>query len=150
MDNRKMIKIKKLGHVVLRVRNLDKSAHFYRDILGLKEVTRYQDAMVFFAIDDTNHHDLAIMAVGDDAPKPPTNSTGLYHIALKIGDDIEELKAAKQWLEKNKVAISGLADHTVSKSLYIADPDGNEIELYVDSPGWEKHRKEISVKPLRI
>lgn len=145
-----MIKIKKLGHVVLRVRNLNRSTHFYKEILGLNEVARHQDLMVFFAIDATNHHDLAIMAVGDDAPKPSSNSTGLYHIALKIGEDIDELRKAKQWLEKNKVAISGLADHTVSKSLYIADPDGNEIELYVDSPGWQKHREEISVKPLRL
>ncbi|MEK6853707.1 MAG: VOC family protein, partial [Nanoarchaeota archaeon] len=65
-----MINVKKLGHVVLRVRDLERSVHFYRDILGLKEVARYQRAMVFFSIDGTNHHDLAIMAVGPKAASP--------------------------------------------------------------------------------
>lgn len=145
-----MITIKRLGHVVLKVRDLEKSVRFYRDILGLKEVARYRNAMVFFSIDDTNHHDIAIMSVGKNAPSPEPNSVGLYHIALKIGDTIEELKAAKQWLEKNGASLIGAADHKVSKSLYLTDPDGNEIELYVDAKDWKKHQKEIAVEPLDI
>ena len=148
-----MIKIQKLGHVVLRVRDLERSAHFYRDILGLKEVARYQDAMVFFTIDGTNHHDLAIMAVGPKAASPSPNDTGLYHIALKIGDDVDDIRKAKQWLERKGVTITGSADHTVSKSLYIADPDGIEIELYVDADPevWKKNKSSVaSIKQLDI
>ena len=141
-----MIKIQKLGHVVLRVRDLERSAHFYRDILGLKEVARYQDAMVFFTIDGTNHHDLAIMEVGPKAPIPAPNSVGLYHVALKIGNSLEQLKEAKKRLEQNKVAITGTADHKVSKSIYIKDPDGIELELYVDEDPslWKKDRKAVA------
>ena len=148
-----MINVKKLGHVVLRVRDLERSVHFYRDILGLKEVARYQRAMVFFSIDGTNHHDLAIMAVGPKAASPSPNDTGLYHIALKIGDDIDDLRKAKQWLEHKGVTITGSADHTVSKSLYIVDPDGIELELYIDSDSnvWKKNPKAVAtIKPLRL
>ena len=148
-----MIKIQKLGHVVLRVRDIERSARFYRDVLGLQEMARYQKAMVFFSIDGTNHHDLAIMSVGPKAASPSPSDTGLYHIALKIGDDIEDLRKAKQWLEQKGVTISGTADHTVSKSLYIADPDGIEIELYVDADQsvWKNNRKAVaSIKQLDL
>ena len=148
-----MIKIQKLGHVVLRVRDIERSVRFYRDVLGLQEVARYQKAMVFFSIDGTNHHDLAIMGVSPKAASPSPNDTGLYHIALKIGDDIEDLRKAKQWLEQKGVTISGTADHTVSKSLYIADPDGIEIELYIDADQsvWKNNRKAVaSIKRLDL
>ena len=148
-----MIKIQKLGHVVLRVRDIERSVRFYRDVLGLQEVARYQKAMVFFSIDGTNHHDLAIMGVGPKAASPSPNDTGMYHIALKIGDDIEDLKKAKAWLEQHEVTITGTADHEVSKSLYITDPDGIEIELYVDSDPniWKKNRKAVAtIQPLDI
>lgn len=77
----------------------------------------------------------------------------MYHIALKIGDDIEDLRKAKQWLEQKGVAITGSADHTVSKSLYLADPDGIKIELYVDADPivWKKNKNAVaSIKRLDI
>lgn len=144
-----MIRIKTLGHAVLRVRDLERSIHFYRDILGLKEVVR-SGRMAFFSAGE-NHHDLAVMAIGPGAVNPPANSVGLYHLAFKIGDSLEELRAAKQWLEGNGVAILGESDHTVSQSLYVEDPDGNEIELYVDANPevWRDNPKAISaLKPL--
>jgi catechol 2,3-dioxygenase len=148
-----MIRVKKIGHVVLRVRNLEESAKFYREVLNLREVADYQGMMKFFTIDGTNHHDLALMALGDRAERPPENAVGLYHIALKIGESISELKEAKKWLEKNNVKIVGSADHKVSKSLYVEDPDGNGIEVYVDeSPSvWEKDPGAVAtVQPLDI
>ena len=77
----------------------------------------------------------------------------MYHIALKIGDDIEDLRKAKQWLERKGITITGSADHTVSKSLYITDPDGIEIELYVDADQsvWKNNRKAVaSIKQLDL
>ena len=148
-----MIEIKRLGHVVLRVRELERSVHFYRDVLGLKEVARIRDAMVFFSIDNSSHHDLAIMPVGAGASNPSPDDVGLYHVAFKIGDDIVDLKSAKQWLDSHGVNIVGLSDHTVSQSMYLKDPDGNELELYVDSDPaiWKNNRQAVaSVKPLSI
>jgi len=144
-----MIRIKTLGHAVLRVRDLERSVHFYRDILGLQEVAR-SGRMAFFSAGE-KHHDLAVMAIGSQAVNPPPDSVGLYHLAFKIGDSLEELRAAKQWLEGNGVALLGESDHTVSQSLYMGDPDGNEIELYVDTDPeiWHNDPKAItSMKPL--
>ena len=69
------------------------------------------------------------------ASLPAGRRVGLYHFGLKVGDSDDELRAALAALEENGVAVLGASDHTVTHSLYIADPDGNEIELYIDVPG---------------
>lgn len=124
--------ISALGHAVLKVRDLDRSIPFYRDVLGMREVARYQDNMVFFSL-GTNHHDLGLLELGPNAPDPHPRAVGLYHLAFKVGESLEELKAAKAELMAQGVTILGQSDHWVSQSLYIADPDGNELELYVDA-----------------
>lgn len=126
------MKIQSLGHVVLKVRDLDVSAKFYRDILGMKEVARYKGAMAFFSL-GSNHHDLGLMQLGPHAQDIDQGAIGLYHVAFKVGDSLEELRACKAHLEANGVSIFGMSDHGVSQSLYIQDPDGIEIELYVDA-----------------
>jgi len=126
------IKIVALGHAVLKVKSLARSVPFYRDLLGFKEVARYRGTMVFFSLGQ-NHHDLALLEIGDTAPQADPAATGLYHLAFKIGDDLEALRACKAHLEANGVAVLGMSDHKVSQSLYIVDPDGIEIELYVDA-----------------
>jgi catechol 2,3-dioxygenase len=126
------ISVKNVGHVVLKVTDLDRAAAFYRDILGLKEVARFRGRMVFFSA-GTNHHDLAVLAVGPEAQPAPSNAVGLYHVALKIGDRLEDLRSAKAHLEAHAVPIRRTADHRVSQSIYIEDPDGNGIELFVDA-----------------
>jgi catechol-2,3-dioxygenase len=126
------MKIQGVGHVVLKVRDLDRSAHFYTGVLGLKEVARFPGRMVFFSA-GTNHHDLAVMTVGADAPSPPEHGVGLAHVALKIGDSMDTLREAKAVLEAHAVKIRGIRDHHVSQSIYLEDPDGNTIELYVDA-----------------
>lgn len=126
------MQIKSLGHVVLKVRDLERSVAFYRDILGMKEVARYQRVMAFFSLGG-NHHDLALMQIGAHAPESDPGSVGLYHVAFKIGDSLDELRDCKAHLEANHVTILGMSDHGVSQSLYITDPDGIEIELYVDA-----------------
>ena len=82
------------------------------------------------------HHELLLIEVGPDAtPIPPGRRLGMYHFGLKVGDSDDELRAALQTLIDNDVPMVGTADHVFTHSLYIADPDGNEIELYVDVPG---------------
>lgn len=127
------MKIKALGHVVLKVRDLNRSTPFYANVLGLKEVGRFdQDPfrMVFYSI--ANHHDLALVETNAEAPSAPEQSPGLFHVALKVGDNLDDLREAKAWLESNGVKIDMVAEHRVSQSLYFSDPDGNAIEVYVD------------------
>jgi catechol 2,3-dioxygenase len=127
------MRVQRIGHIVLNVSTLDRALPFYRDVLGLREVGRYGGNMVFFSATGANHHDLAILKVGADAARPQEPYTGLCHVALKIGDRIEELRAAKSQLEKQGIAIKRIENHRVSQSIYISDPDGNEVELYVDA-----------------
>ena len=146
------MQIKALGHVVLKVRNLERSVAFYRDILGMKEVMRYREVMAFFSF-GSNHHDLGLLQLGDQAELPPPHNLGLYHVAFKVGDSLDELRECKTHLEKHGVQLIGMSDHGVSQSLYLTDPDGNEIELYVDADPalWKDNLEAVmTVKPLRL
>ena len=126
------MKVQALGHAVVKVRNQERAEQFYNGVLGIPIAARHETMpMTFFTLG--NHHDLAVLAVGDDAPAAPRNSPGLYHLAFKIGDTLDELRAAKEKLEAAGVKIDATIDHIVSKSLYLRDPDGNGIELYVDA-----------------
>lgn len=148
-----IMKIEKLGHVVLKVKNLERAAVFYRDVLGMREVARTNmPRMVFFSFSQ-NHHDLACMEVGESATKPGIRETGLYHVALKVGNNLDDLRKVKRELLEKKVPILGQSDHVVSQSLYIEDPDGNEIELYVDADPrlWQKDPTLVAnIRPLDL
>lgn len=122
----------KLGHAVLKVRSLEASAAFYRDVLGLVEVARYGSNMAFFSCGE-NHHDLALLEVGARAAPPVERQVGLYHLAFKVGDSLQELRACRDHLAAHGVKLAGQADHRVSQALYCRDPDGILIELYVDA-----------------
>ena len=143
--------MQQLGHVVLKVRDRERSERFYEDVLGLPVAAR-MDAppMTFFTLG--NHHDFAIVAVGADAPDAPANSPGLFHVAFKVGDDIDDLRRFKAHLETHGVEIAGIADHTVSKSIYFNDPDGNAIEVYVDaSDVWRTDPQTVAtIAPLSL
>ena len=122
-----------LGHVVFYVKDLQQSLAFYRDLLGFKEVGRIFNGAAVALSSGRTHHELLLIQVGD-APGPPQGRRrGLYHIGIKVGDSLEELRAANKELEQAGITIDGMSDHTVSQSLYLRDPDGNEIELYVDA-----------------
>lgn len=124
------MKIQRLGHVVLKVREQKRAEAFYEGILGLRIVGRLDEMnMTFFTLGD--HHDFAIAAVGD-GPKADERSPGLLHVAFKIGESLEDLRAAKDELESRGLRVFPM-DHGVSQSLYFADPDGNTVELYVDT-----------------
>jgi catechol 2,3-dioxygenase len=143
-----------LGHVVFYVKDLDRSMVFYRDLLGFKEVGRIFNGMAAALTSGRTHHELLLIQVGD-APGPPTGRRrGLYHIGIKVGDSLEELRAAKKELEGAGVTIDGMSDHTVSQSLYLRDPDGNEVELYVDADEsmWKENPAVVlsPIKPLQL
>ncbi|MDP1645800.1 MAG: VOC family protein [Thiobacillus sp.] len=126
------MRAQKLGHAVLKVRSLALSVPFYRDVLGLTEVARYGTQMAFFSCGD-NHHDLALLEVGAQAAPPMDNQVGLYHLAFKVGDSLDQLRAFRDHLAAHGVALAGQADHRVSQALYCHDPDGILIEVYVDA-----------------
>ena len=128
------MQIKSLGHVVIRAANLARSEAFYRDVLGLPVCTHYDKdglKVAFFTLGD--HHDFAIM---ESPGRGDAATSGLDHVAFKIGSSLEELRLAKQYLDASGVPSKPI-DHEVTQSLYINDPDGNGIELYVDvSDAW--------------
>jgi catechol 2,3-dioxygenase len=145
------ITIERVGHVVLNVRELDRSAAFYAGVLGLREVGRYGPDMLFFSADGSNHHDLALRALGAQARPVDPGAVGLCHVALKIGNSLSVLRAARQQLEAAGVPILRLEDHRVAMSIYVSDPDGNEVELYVDGDPrlWREDPSAVaSVRPL--
>ena len=127
------MRIHGIGHVVLKVRDLARSVPFYTEVLGLKEVARFPERRMVFFIFEDNHHDIALVETGTAAPSAPDDSPGLAHLALKVGDSLDELREAKRWLDDHGVAIVRQADHTVSQSLYFHDPDGNQLEFFVDN-----------------
>jgi catechol 2,3-dioxygenase len=146
------MQVHELGHVVLFVKNLERSAHFYRDVLGFQAIEapeRMRGAVMAFSSGRT-HHELLLIEVGEDAPHPGNGRrAGLYHIGFKVGDRDEELVAAWKHLETEGVPVLGSADHTVTHSLYLGDPDGNEIEIYVDVPGADWSDAEQVMAPTR-
>jgi catechol 2,3-dioxygenase len=153
------ISVKGVGHVVLKVRDLERSVAFYRDVLGLTEVARFAPratrgaGMAFFSATGANHHDVALLEVGRDAPAPPSHAVGLYHVALKIGDSLDALRDAKAHLDAHGVPIHGVSDHRVSQSIYLSDPDGNPLEIFVDADPriWQDDPASVaSVQPLAL
>ncbi len=151
------MQVKELGHVVLYVRDLERSATFYGDVLGFNRLPGMDGfpAAAFRSASDRTHHELLLIEVGADAaPVPGGRRVGMYHIGLKVGDSDEELRAALDRLGEAGTTIVGASDHTVTHSLYILDPDGNEVELYVDVPGvdWREHPELIAapIKPLNL
>jgi len=146
------MEIKELGHLVLYVRDLEKSAAFYRDVLGWTQVVDEVPGMPAAAFSSgRTHHELLLIEVGPTAQaQPQGRRVGLYHFGLKVGDSDDELREALAAVEAAGAHVVGASDHTVTHSLYILDPDGNEIELYVDVPGvdWRKDPKAI-MAPVR-
>jgi catechol 2,3-dioxygenase len=126
------MEIKELGHLVLYVRDLERSRHFYRDVLGFHEIADMGGMVAAFSSGRT-HHELLLIQVGEQAqPIPRGRRVGMYHFGLKVGTTDDELRAALQDLEAAGATIVGSSDHGVTHSLYIEDPDGNEVELYID------------------
>jgi catechol 2,3-dioxygenase len=139
------MKVHSIGHIVLKVRDLKKSVPFYTEVLGMKEVARNDRPMAFLIFED-NHHDIALIETGAGSPDAPDAAPGLAHLALKVGSTMGELKEAKSWLESHGVKIRRIRDHAVTKSIYFPDPDGNEIEVFVESEPrvWQENPELVS------
>ncbi|GAB7011754.1 VOC family protein [Halolamina salina] len=124
-----------LGHVHLKVTDVDRAVAFYRDVLGL-EVTERVDRYAFLSLGE-HHHDLALQGIGaeevdDGVPAAPRGPrVGLYHSAWEV-DSADELRATAERLAEREVAVSPV-DNGVSKALYFDDPDGNGVEVYLDT-----------------
>ena len=143
-----------LGHVVFYVRDLETSLAFYRDAVGLDVVGTLFSGRAAMLSGGRTHHELFLIQVGD-APGPLRGRRiGLYHVAWKVGESLDELRRIRERVRTAGYSIRGLADHTVSQSLYLDDPDGNEVELYVDDPtvDWRSSRSWLQepVKPLDL
>lgn len=128
------MKVHELGHLVLYVSDIERSRAFYRDVLGWNELPLPGGRATIAAFSSgRTHHELLLIEVGPDAtPVPEGRRLGLYHFGLKVGTSDGELREARDLLTKAGARIVGATDHGVTHSLYIEDPDGNEIEIYID------------------
>ena len=152
------MQVKELGHIVLYVSDVDRSARFYGDVLGwrcleMPENSTFGRIPVALFSSGRTHHELLLIEVGPDAqPVPRQRHLGLYHFGLKVGDSDDELRDARARCLEQGVRIVGMSDHTVTHSLYIEDPDGNEIELYIDVAGvdWTLSNVMSPVKALAL
>ncbi len=150
--------VQELGHLVLYVRDLGRSTAFYRDVLGWRQVMPEpgQDPVGAAAFSSgRTHHELLLIEVGADAaPIPSGRRVGLYHFGLKVGETDDDLRQALAAVQEAGATVTGASDHTVTHSLYILDPDGNEIELYIDVPGvdWRSEPALIGapIRPLKL
>ena len=146
-----MIAVARLNHAVLYVRDAQASAEFYGRLFGFEVVDNLGGRAVFMrAGGGENHHDLGLFSVGPDAPRPARGSTGLYHLAWEV-PTIEDLAEAARELQAAG-ALGGASDHGVSKSLYGADPDGNEFEIMwrVPREAWVDEGKGSGIAPLNL
>ncbi len=126
-----MIRPKKVGHVVLKARDIDQIEKFYTEVLGFEVVMRLkQPRGVFFTLGE-QHHDLAVLEVPPGSDDPKTEQVGLHHFALQL-EDLDALKESYQTLKSHGVEIVRAVDHGITKSIYFCDPAGNRIELYCD------------------
>ncbi len=146
------IQIQELGHIVFYVRNIERSATFYRDVLGWQQLPLPKDLPAAAFSSGRTHHELLLIEVGEHTIPPHGQRPGFYHMGLKIGDSDDDLREALTVLQSAHVPLIGATDHTVTHSLYITDPDGNEIELYIDVPGvdWQAHPELIGSPPRRL
>lgn len=146
-----MVPVQRLNHAVLYVRDVARSVEFYRDAFGFEVVDEVPGRAAFLRATGTdNHHDLGLFAVGADAPGPEPGRVGLYHLAWEVGS-IHDLVEARSTLAELG-ALRGESDHGVSKSLYAADPDGNEFEVMWAVPrgAWGEYEGSAIVAPLDL
>jgi catechol 2,3-dioxygenase len=122
-----------IGHVHLKVANIERALGFYRDILGFEVTQWYGEDAVFLSAGGYHHHIGLNTWMSRNAPPAPRNSAGLFHIAI-LYPERRDLAQALRWLVDAEYPLEGASDHGVSEALYLSDPDGNGVELYRDRP----------------
>jgi catechol 2,3-dioxygenase len=130
----------RVGHVHLKVSDLDAAIAFYRDVLGFDVTQRYGDQAAFLSAGGYHHHIGLNTWHSRGGPAPAANTTGLYHVAF-LYHDRAALGAAIKAVQEAGITLDGAADHGVSEAVYLHDPDGNGIELYRDRPEAEWPRQ---------
>lgn len=129
-----MIQPERIGHVVIKVRDVERSKQFFTGVMGLKLMMELPKLkMAFFASNGRDHHEIACIQVGADADRQHAKQIGLLHIAFRL-DDEEHLKRAYKELKEKDVPIDFTVDHGITKSIYFRDPDGHQLEVYCDNP----------------
>ena len=139
-DNYKIPAKTRIGHVHLKVADLQRSLDFYCDLLGFELTTTYGSDAAFISAGGYHHHIGLNTWFSKDGSPPPRSSTGLFHVAILLPGR-KELAIAYKRLQDAGYPVSGASDHGVSEALYLEDPDGNGIELYCDMPESEWPRK---------
>ena len=123
----------KIGHVHLKVSDIEKALKFYRDLLGFELVQYYGDSAAFISAGGYHHHIGLNTWQSKNGPQPPRNATGLFHTAILYPERKDLAIALKRLIDAN-YPLTGAADHGVSHAIYLDDPDGNGVELYWDKP----------------
>src|ERR671937_847528 len=122
-----------IGHVHLKVSDIERALAFYRDVLGFEVMARYGDQAVFISAGGYHHHIGLNTWESKDGSPPPPGTTGLSHVAIRYPDRKTLAQAVKTVLGAG-IPLSGASDHGVSEAIYLRDPDDNGIELYRDRP----------------
>ncbi len=122
-----------IGHVHLKVADLDRALAFYRDILGFELTQRYGRQAAFLSAGGYHHHIGLNTWESAGGSAPPAGATGLYHLAILYPTRAELADALRRLVEAG-IPLEGASDHGVSEALYLRDPDGNGVELYWDRP----------------
>jgi catechol-2,3-dioxygenase len=128
-----MVTLKRLGHVVIKVRDLERSERFYAGILGLRITGRIPGRMTFLSSPEGDSHDLALYNVGPQAESPKQNQVGLFHFAYQVPSH-DALESAYHHLKARGVKILSAVHHGTNESLYLEDPDGHTVELTYELP----------------
>jgi len=123
----------RIGHVHLKVADLERAIAFYRDVLGFELTQRYGDQAAFLSAGGYHHHIGLNTWESQGGSPPPQGRTGLYHLAI-VYPSRAELAGALHKLIEAGIKLDGASDHGVSQALYLRDPDGNGVELYWDRP----------------
>ena len=123
----------RIGHVHLKVADLERALVFYRDVLGFELTQRYGDEAAFLSAGGYHHHIGLNTWESAGGKPPPPGSTGLYHLAIAYPTRAELADALRR-LMRAGIPLDGASDHGVSEALYLRDPDGNGVELYWDRP----------------
>ncbi|MGH7600312.1 MAG: VOC family protein [bacterium] len=140
-----------IGHAHLQVADLPHALHFYKDLVGFKEISRNTETAMLSATGKLPAH-ILLTARADAKPKPP-RTTGLFHTAIRFPNRRELARVFRRLIE-NGWTFQGFADHIVSEALYLADPDNNGVELYTDRPRaqwrWRNGSVEMATDPLDV
>ena len=127
------MKIKQLAHVVLRVRDLERSKRWYQDVMGLKLMTELPGRMAFFSASESVSHELGLMQISSNAPGPDSQRVGMYHAGWQV-ESLDDMLNLRSRLVEQGVDVVGVGDHGISIGVYVKDPDGNELEFFYELP----------------